>query len=151
MKRRAGSSLGVINMRFSVELAGVPIGATDLEPRDRAIGVFEPSAGYHACRLVFAEGGNALWSLLARPRQSPRGRRWRLRLVERMRRRAQALAIRTPSGMAVSGARVFLFDCARLGRPPIVIVHFDEAPAGSLAFTVSAAPPRVANGGRTAA
>ena len=120
-------------MRFWIELAGVPIGITELEPRDRAIGEFEPLPGYMQARVIFREGSNALWDLLSRPRQSPRGRRWRSRLAARMQRRAEALTLRTASGAGVATARVVIFDSDRFAGPAIVVIHFDEAMAGSVA------------------
>src|SRR5690242_14308865 len=100
-------------MRFWIELAGVPIGITELEPSNRAVGEFEFLPAYMPGRVIFREGGNALWDLLTRPLQSTRGRRWRARLVARMRQRAEALALRTASGIGVATARVFIFDSAR--------------------------------------
>lgn len=137
-------------MRFWIELTGVPIGTAEIEPRDRAVGVFEPLPAYMPGRVVFREGGNALWDLLTRPRQSARGRRWRARLVERMHRRARALTLRTTSGISVATVRVFLFDSARLAGPPIVVVHFDDALAGAVA-DVTPLPGRSADSTRPAA
>lgn len=120
-------------MRVWVELRGVPIGIADLAGDRRMVGIFEPLPAYWPGRVVFREGGNALWDLLTKSRQSPRGRRWRARLVLRMQRRAAELALRTPSGIAMTAVRVFLFDSARVAGPPILVVHFDEAWAGVVA------------------
>jgi hypothetical protein len=127
-------------MRFWIELAGVPIGITELDPHDRAVGEFESLPAYVPGRVIFREGGNALWDLLSRPRQSARGRRWRARLVARMQLRTQALTLRTASGIGVATARVFLFDSARFAGPPVVVVHFGEPFAGMVACV--APPPR---------
>jgi hypothetical protein len=131
-------------VRFWLELAGIPIGTIELSVQERAIGVFEPSLGYAPSRVVFREGGNALWDLLARPRQTTRGRRWRARLVARMVQRAERLGVRTASGIPIHAVRVFLFDSARVDGPPIVVVHFGEALAGVLA---AVSPPGQAGGG----
>ena len=117
-------------MRFVIELAGVPLGYADLEPRARAVGVFVPGDAYFAVRAVFREGGNAFWDLLNRPRRSARGRRWRARLVARMHRWSRALALRTEAGDGIATVRVFIFDTARLEGPLIVVAHFGEAIAG---------------------
>lgn len=126
-------------MRFWIELRGVPIGITELPDSLRAVGTFQPLPAYDASRGTFREGANALWDLLTRPRQSPRGRRWRAGLIRRMQQRAEALSLRTPSGISVTTARVFLFDSTRLAGPPIVIVHFDEGLAG---VAEEVTPPR---------
>ena len=120
-------------MRFWIELRGIPIGTADLGAGLRAVGVFEPLPAYWPQRVVFWEGGNALWDLLTKERQSARGRRWRARLVLRMEQRAEGLSLRTPSGIPVTAVRTFLFDSGRVAGPPIVIVHFEEAWAGVLA------------------
>ena len=114
-------------MRVGIELRGVPIGAADLGDGLRVVGVFEPQPNYGPLRVVSWEGGNALWDLLTRARQSTRGRRWRARPVLRMEQRAEGLSLRTPSGIPVTAVRIFLFDSGRLAGPPIVIVHFEEA------------------------
>ena len=120
-------------MRFLIELAGIPIGTTDVAMQERAVGTFEPVLAYAANRVVFREGGNALWDLLTRPRQTAPGRRWRARLVARMLRRAEGLGVRTAAGIPIYGVRVFLFDSVRVDGPPIVVIHFGEALAGVLA------------------
>ena len=137
-------------MRFWIELSGVPIGITELEPSDRAVAEFEALPAYMPGRVIFREGGNALWDLLSRPRQSPRGRRWRARLVARMQLRAQALTLRTASGIGVAAARVTIFDSARFAGPPIVVVHFGEACAGMPAL-VTESPRDRGNRARPAA
>ena len=117
-------------MRFYLELAGIPIGTTEIAVDDRVVGVFEAFPAYAPSRVVFREGGNALWDLLARPGQTARGRRWRARLVARMLQRAEGLGLRTPSGLAIHAARVFLFDSSRVDGPPILVVHFGEERPG---------------------
>jgi len=117
-------------VRFWLELAGIPIGTSELTVQERAVGVFEPFPAYASSRVVFREGGNALWDLFTRPKQTARGRRWRAQLVARMLQRAEGLGIRTAAGLPVHAVRVFLFDSVRVDGPPIVVVHFGEALAG---------------------
>ena len=136
-------------MRFVIELAGVPLGHADLEPRARAVGIFAPGDAYVSVRAVFREGGNAFWDLLNRPRQSARGRRWRAGIVARMARWSHGLALRTESGEGVSTVRVFILDTVRVEGPLIVIAHFGEAIAGTPARVV--APRPAAHGERPAA
>ena len=131
-------------MRFWLELAGIPIGTTEVTVQERAVGVFEPFPGYAPSRVVFREGGNALWDLITRSRQTTRGRRWRARLVARMLRRAEGLGVRTASGLPIHAVRVFLFDSTRMDGPPVVVIHFGEALAGVLA---EVSPPGRAGGG----
>jgi hypothetical protein len=120
-------------VRFWLELAGIPIGTSELTVQERAVGVFEPFPAYASSRVVFREGGNALWDLFTRPKQTARGRRWRARLVARMLQRAEGLGVRTAAGLPIHAVRVFLFDSARMGGPPIVVIHFGEALAGVVA------------------
>ena len=120
-------------MRFWLELAGIPIGTTDVSVQERSVGVFAPVPAYAPSRVVFWEGGNALWDLLSRPRQTARGRRWRARLVARMLQRAEGLGVRTAAGIPLYGVRVVLFDSVRVDGPPMVVIHFGEAMAGVVA------------------
>jgi hypothetical protein len=120
-------------VRFWLELAGIPIGTTELAVKERAIGVFEPFAAYSVSRVVFREGGNALWDLFTRPRQTARGRRWRANVVARMLQRAEGLGVRTATGLPIHAVPVFLFDSTRVDGPPVVVIHFGEAPAGVVA------------------
>ena len=131
-------------MRFWLELAGIPIGTTELTVQERAVGVFEPFPAYATSRVVFREGGNAFWDLFTRPRQTARGRRWRARLVARMLQRAEGLGVRAASGLPIHAVRLFLFDTTRVGGPPIVVIHFGEALAGVVA---EVSPPGQAGGG----